>query len=381
MDYAQQLLEKQKRVRALFSPLVQNLQAFLPILGCENPWNYRNKMEFSFSQNKQGDKFLGLILAGSKGYVFNLQECHLVSSWFALVVRRVFTWWESSGLAAFRLDGSGTLRYLTLREGIHTGDKMVVLTVSADPEFPISRTALNSFVAAVQEIVGTEGLSVFLRVQQAIKGMPTQFYEMHLFGKDHIVESLKINDKTFRFKISLSSFFQPNSIQAARLYEKALAMTPHPKKCVLDLYAGTATLGIVFASKAEQVIAIELSKEAILDAAVNCEWNGISNVALYAGDTGEKLKELKTLPDWVEPDLVIVDPPRSGLGPEVVRILCELKSQEILYISCNPTTQALDVQGLQQGGYQIVQVQPVDQFPHTPHIENILLLKKNQNID
>jgi 23S rRNA (uracil1939-C5)-methyltransferase len=179
----------------------------------------------------------------------------------------------------------------------------------------------------------------------------------------------------------LSSFFQPNSIQAARLYESALAMTSHPKKCVLDLYAGTATLGIVFACIAERVIAIELSKEAILDAAVNCEWNGIQNVTLYAGDAGVKLKELTSLPDWVAPDLVIVDPPRVGLGAEVIRILCELGSKEILYISCNPTTQALDMQGLQQGGYRIVQMQPVDQFPHTPHIENILLLKKGSFSD
>jgi 23S rRNA (uracil1939-C5)-methyltransferase len=213
-------------------------------------------------------------------------------------------------------------------------------------------------------------------VQQAIKGMPTQFYEMHLFGKDHIVEFLTIRNTTFRFKISLSSFFQPNSMQAACLYERALSMTPHPKKCVLDLYAGTATFGIVFASIAERVIAIELAKEAILDAAVNCEWNGIHNVILHAGDAGAKLKELKNLSDWIDPDLVIVDPPRAGLGAEVIRILCELKPQEILYISCNPTSQALDAQSLQQGGYKIVQVQPVDQFPHTPHIENILLLKR-----
>lgn len=376
VDYSVQLQEKQKKIETLFAPLLSKDTKILPIVPCEDPWHYRNKMEFSFSQNKKGDKFLGLILGGSRGYVFNLQECHLVSPWFAEVVRAVFAWWEGGPLCAFRRNGHGTLRYLTLREGIHTQDKMVVLTVSGNPEFPITKAELNTFVDAVCSIIGRENVSIFLRVQQSIAGQPTRFYEMHLFGKDHIQEVLHVGKRTLRFKISLSSFFQPNSKQAAKLYEKALSLTPHPKKRVLDLYAGTATLGIVFAEQAEEVISIELAKEAILDAQENCQINGVSNVTLYAGDTGEKLKLLMQQPSWERPNLAIVDPPRAGLGAAVVDLLVQIGSQEILYISCNPTTQVVDLQALTKAGYQISRVQPVDQFPHTPHLENIVLLKK-----
>jgi 23S rRNA (uracil1939-C5)-methyltransferase len=324
-------------------------------------------MEFSFSQNKAGDKYLGLIIRSSRGKVFNLQECFLSPPWMAETLKRVKTWWDSTDLPAFHFHkGTGCLRTLTLREARRTGDRLAMLTVSGDPKFALNRTQLNGFLAALDD----PKMSIFLRVQQCIPGTPTQFFEMHLGGLDHIREELTIEGRTLKFKISPSSFFQPNTVQAEVLYTKALEMpTLTDQSLVYDLYCGTATLGMAFALKAQKVIAIELNPHAVFDARINAEQNNISNIEIHCGDVGKILSQATA-----SPDLAIVDPPRPGLDPLALQQLKRLNPRQILYVSCNPTTQAKNIAELE--GYTIVKVQPVDQFPHTPHIENIVLLEK-----
>lgn len=377
MSYEAQLKEKQRRLEVLFKPLIhQTPSVLLPILPCGHPFYYRNKMEFSFSQNKEGEKFLGLIIAGSKGRVFHLQECMLASPWVSQVVKQVRKWWEASPIQAYRLDNTGSLRTLTVREGIRTGHKLVMLTVSGHPEFALNRIQLEEFVTAIKESCSLEELahlSIFLRIQQIHKGSPTQFFEMNLFGPDHFEEQLDIpikGMKPLQFKISPTSFFQPNTTQAERLYAECLKCVTSPKKHVLDLYSGIATLGIAFASIAEKVTAIEINPHACFDAVSNCELNHISHLEVICGDVGEKLKALSC-----QPDLVIVDPPRTGLGKEAICYLKQLRTHELLYVSCNPNTQVQDLQELINFGYSIVKLQPVDQFPHTTHIETIAFLK------
>lgn len=380
MDYAAQLEEKQRRVQEIFSPLLTPSVSLLPILGCQDPWRYRNKMEFSFSQNKAGEKFLGLIIAGSRGHVLNLTHCHLVSEWMIAVLKSVRHFWEESGLSAYRMNNTGTLRTLILREGKQTGDKLVMLTVSGNPDYPIRGEQIKSFVEAVKAVVPEvqwPQLSIFLRVQQLQKGSPTQFFEMHLFGPDHLVEKLSLPLEppvTLAFKISPTSFFQPNTLQAEILYWAALKMVSFPKKHVLDLYAGTATLGMAMAALADHVTAIEINPHACLDAESNRELNQLHNLDIVCGDVGQKLQELRQRSDFTPPDLIVVDPPRAGLDGAALSHLKALQSKEILYVSCNPKTQAANVQELLGAGYQLIKIQPVDQFPHTPHIENIVLL-------
>ncbi|MBS0621106.1 MAG: 23S rRNA (uracil(1939)-C(5))-methyltransferase RlmD [Verrucomicrobia bacterium] len=363
IDYAAQLEEKQRRMLALFTPWQEVLR---PIIACRDPWAYRNKMEFSFSQNKAGEQFLGLVLAGSKGYVFNVTECHLVSPWFTEVLNRVRAWWKASGLSAYRMNNTGSLRSLILREGKRTGDRLAMLTVSGNPDFALTRQQLREFVSAVQG-ENPEKLSIFLRIQQIQKGAPTEFYEMHLFGPDHLTEKLL----DLEFKISPTSFFQPNTIQAERLYAEALSLVSFPKKHALDLYAGTATLGMAMAKKAEKVTSIELNPHACFDAESNRERNQLDNLKIICGDVGKVLEEIC---DSV--DLVIVDPPRAGLDPTALGHLKRLNAEEILYISCNPETQVENIRELVASGYRLKALQPVDQFPHTPHIENIALMER-----
>lgn len=383
MDYSAQLKEKEQRVRQLFSPLLQSSSTdFREISACDDPWRYRNKMEFSFSRNRAGEKFLGLIIAGSKGHVLNLTECHLVSPWYLSVLTNVRSWWEQSGLEAYRMNDTGTLRTLVVREGKRTGDKLVMLTVSGNPAYAIHQPQLKSFLEAVKATVPEEQrprLSIFLRVQQIHKGSPTQFFEMHLHGPDHLLERMTLSlDKPVElsFKISPTSFFQPNTYQAEKLYSLAIGMVSFPKKHALDLYAGTATLGMALAARAEKVTAIEINPHACFDAESNKELNGFSNLEILCGDVGKKLDDLKKRPDFVPPDLIVVDPPRTGLDASALNHLKALLPEEILYVSCNPETQAANIQELVLAGYRLAKMQPVDQFPHTPHIENIALLKR-----
>ncbi|MCB1108020.1 MAG: 23S rRNA (uracil(1939)-C(5))-methyltransferase RlmD [Chlamydiia bacterium] len=359
-SYEAQLKEKEKRLASLY-PIKP-----LPIIPCETPWEYRNKMEFSFSQNKEGEKFLGLIIARSKGRVLNLEECHLTRGWFVEVLSAVRKWWEESSLQAYHpYSDRGTLRTLTLREG-----KMVILTVSGNPDYCIPGNEIVAFKKAVRSVV--ENPSLFLRIQRAVKGSPTEFYEMHLGGPDQVEEVLHIKERKLTFKISPDSFFQPNPRQAEKLYTRALEMAA-PKKgdTVFDLYCGTGTLGIVFAPYVKKVVGIELSPYAVCDGEVNMEENGIKNFTLLKGDVGERLASIEEVPD-----LVIIDPPRSGLNQTALKHLIRLSPKKILYISCNPATQSENIHHLFQEGYVLKEVQGVDQFPHTVHLETIALLEK-----
>ena len=383
MAYSAQLKEKEALVGKLFAPLITPQTTVRPIIPCTSPWHYRNKMEFSFSQNRSGERFLGLMIAGSRGKVLNLSECHLVDPWFIAVLSQVRSWWETSGLDAYRMNDTGSLRTLVLRQGIRTGDKMVMLTVSGNPDYALKQPQLQGFIAAVKQAVPPEQherLSIFLRIHQIQKGAPTQFYEMHLHGPDHIVETLKIDTgrqvANLQFKISPTSFFQPNTLQAEKLYSAALQLVSSKSHHVLDLYAGTSTLGLAMALQADLVTAIELNPHALFDAQSNQEVNGIQNMRLICGDVGKVLAQLTASPGFIPPDLIIVDPPRPGLDSPAMAHILGLKAKQILYISCNPITQVANVQEFINAGYTLDTVQPVDQFPHTVHIENIVLLNR-----
>lgn len=387
LSYEDQLKIKQKQVEELFMPLLPQGVSVLPIIACEPPWQYRNKMEFTFSSDAAGQKFLGLIMDGSRGRVLNLTECHLVKPWFIDALQAARSWWEESGLQAYHPHrNTGSLRTLTVREGTSSGDRLVMLTVSGKPEDALNRRQLDAFVAALSKAIAPKdpesSLSIFLRIQQAVKGQETQFYEMLLHGPDHLREQLKIAvaesapPLSLTFHVSPSAFFQPNTRQAERLYSKALQMLAlKPKSIVYDLYCGTGTLGICAAHAAASVVGIEISHEAAVDARSNVKLNGLNNVEILRGAVHQVLEELCRRPEWTGPDAVMVDPPRSGLDAVTLGHLEAMRAPKLLYISCNPHSQVDNVAMLMKMGYELKAVQPVDQFPHTVHIENIVLLE------
>ncbi|MCH9612907.1 MAG: 23S rRNA (uracil-C(5))-methyltransferase RlmCD [Chlamydiia bacterium] len=371
--YTSQLKRKQERIKTLFAPHIKKDDTTLhPICGCEDPYQYRNKMEFSFSQNREGEKFVGLVIAGTKGYVLNIEECHLISPWVTQVLERVRAWWIDSPHIAFNpFDGSGTLRRITFREG-KDQTKMVNLTISG----PFPQESIDRFKQVIIDSAGKE-TSIFLTVQHAKKGMQTTFSEMHLAGPTHLVQQLIVSDKAYQYHISPSSFFQPNTKQAQLLYTRAKELLDIPPNAyILDLYCGTGSIGIAMADRARQVLGIEINPYAVWDAKASCEINQIENVETICGDVALLLKEKSLL----DPDIVIVDPPRAGLGPKAANQILQLAPKKILYISCKPESQADDLELLLAGPYRLSHLQPVDQFPHTPHLENIAILERMDRV-
>jgi 23S rRNA (uracil1939-C5)-methyltransferase len=388
IPYEKQLQQKESLIRHYFAPFLTHLVDVKPIVPCAPPWIYRNKMEFSFTSNAAKSHFLGLYMDSSRGKVFNLNECHLVNPWFSEGVKAVRQWWLESGLDAYHpTRNTGSLRNLTLREGRRSGDRLVMLTVSGNPDFALKKHHLETFVAfiraSLEPLNSQVNLSIFVRIQQIAKGMQTNFYEIHLHGPEHIREILNIQidpqepEIQLDFKISPTAFFQPNTIQAEKLYSLALAYAEISKESVVyDLYCGTGTLGICAAKKAKRVIGIEIAPESTLDAQANAAANGINNIEFLTGPVSDVLKQIWEEQKYPLPDLVVIDPPRAGLDPETIKHILQLKPMKILYISCNPMTQAENLKELIPAGYQLKTLQPVDQFPQTPHVETIILLKR-----
>lgn len=353
IPYKIQLEEKQKKIAMLFPG-----HPVEPIVGCENPWHYRGKMEFTFSQDKAGNQYLGLMKA--RGRVENLDECLIAASPAGEILACVRKWWKESGLRAYypRKD-EGSLQNLTVRSG---KNEMIILTISGNSLFALNRRQLDSFVEAVKK----EGRSIFLIIRRIAKGRPTEFYEMHLSGP----ATLEIGLCGLNLHISPQAFFQPNIKMAEKMFQRAIEMLElHGEEKVLDLYCGIGTIGMLLSKHVRQVIGIELSPNAICDAKDNLERLGITNMHVYQGDAGKKLRELLK---FFTPDIVVVDPPRSGLDKTSKELIQAIKPKKLLYISCNSETQAKDLAEL--SCFSIQHVAPFDQFPHTPHVENIVLL-------
>lgn len=376
VPYIQQIEHKQHYLDNLFQPLCP----VQPVVPCQSPWLYRNKMEFSFGQS-YGAKTIGLYGAQSRR-VIDVEECHLVAPWFSELLSAVRLFWHHSDLQSYFAPGDrGSLRTLTMREGWRTKDRLAMLTVSGNPDYALKRSHLSQFVAAVAPVLrGANHYSCFLRIHQSMKGSPTEFFEMHLDGDDHICEELHIAlkegalEQRISFAISPSAFFQPNPRQAEKLYGIAMQMASlDASEVVYDLYCGAGALGLCASFCAQQVIGIELSPEAALDARTNAALNKRDNLKVITGDVADALggHELPL------PSTVFLDPPRSGLSATARIEVAALQARQIIYVSCNPATQLQDLIWLKEKGYSVACVQPVDQFPQTPHVETVAKLIKN----
>jgi 23S rRNA (uracil1939-C5)-methyltransferase len=357
--------DKQLEVKELFIKEQFVGHAVLPIIPSPELWQYRNKMEFSFSQSKEKEHFLGLMMRKGRGKVVNLTECHLTQNWYSQTLSNVRAWWKKSDLEAYYPpQNRGHLRTLTLRTGLKTGEKMALLTIAED----LSEEHLSSFTAAILESGNCD--AIILRKQIVAKKCPTRFEERVLFGKDHINEKMVIGNKRreLYFKIRPSSFFQPNTWSAEIVYNRAITLSElNPTEWVLDLYCGTGAIGCAASFEVEKVVGIELNCDAVFDAQENIVRNSISNMEVMASDVADA--------DLGKATTVIVDPPRVGLSSQVIKKICQLRPKKIVYISCNPITQGQNIKEFENAGYKIKVIQPIDQFPHTPHVENIVVLE------
>lgn len=373
LSYEGQVALKNQQIKHFFSDSV-NLKKIFPMITASNPWRYRNKMDFTFSQDSSGNKFLGLYGILKSRRVIDLDVCYLANAAFIEIKKSVKKWWESTSLRAYhKSSNEGSLRTLTIREGKNTGERQVMLTVSGHPEYALKKNDLASFKELFKNNPW-QVVSLFLRIHQIIPGQETEMFEMHLFGKDTFLEQLTLNEdqKPFGFQVSPSAFFQPNTEQAEKLYSTALKWAEVKSSDLLfDLYCGTATLGILAAQYVKKVIGVELSYESALDARENAKFNDINNMEIFQGRVCDHIETLKNIG---LPDVIIMDPPREGLTPKVIQYLSETKVKKLILISCHPEKQAIDVKLLIDVGYMVEAIQPIDQFPQTMHIENIVML-------
>jgi 23S rRNA (uracil1939-C5)-methyltransferase len=378
LDYADQLTFKEKQVRDAFQRIGKvSVGEWLPIMGSQEVFNYRNRLDFSFSDKRwltreeveSGKDFgdrpaLGFHVPGRWDKVLDVEECHLQPEPSNTIRNRVRDLAIENGISFFDpVNQVGYLRNLTLRNTT-TGEWMLLLAVHSDrPEWLCA--ILDPIVAEFPQLVSVMYV-VNDKRNDTIYDLDVRLHA----GKDHIMEMME----GLRFKIGPKSFFQTNGKQAEELYRVARDFAGLTgSETVYDLYTGTGTIALYLSKMARKVVGIEYVEAAIEDAKVNAGLNGIAHVTFHAGD----MKDIFT-PEFIvregRPDVIITDPPRAGMHGDVVQRLLELGVPRVVYVSCNPATQARDLHLLSER-YDVVRVRPVDMFPHTHHVENVALLE------
>ncbi|MFX1517726.1 MAG: 23S rRNA (uracil(1939)-C(5))-methyltransferase RlmD [Promethearchaeota archaeon] len=335
-----------------------------PILGSDKLYFYRNKMEFSFDKNEKEELILGLHPRGRYDQVFDLKECFLQSELSNKIVSWIRGFFREKKTSVYDLkEHQGFLRYLAIKEAKSTFEVMVNL-ISNKGNFPFQEEFAKGLVEKLPQIT-----SVMRNINSRLATIAVGEEEVFLAGKDHITE--KVGD--FLFDLSANSFFQTNSYQVEKLYTVVKDFADlKTDDNVLDLYCGIGTISIFLAHQAKKVIGVESLSQSVEDAQRNAQKNKVSNCEFVCGEAKKVLSELITRSEKF--DVVVVDPPRAGLHPDVVAYLGDIKIEKLIYVSCNPATLARDLKLFCEGGYKIDQVQPVDMFPHTPHIETVVKL-------
>ena len=370
LDYEAQLDAKTDLVRETLERLGGFTEIDLPrALASPDIFFYRNKMEFSFFVGREGEVVLGLHVPGTHDRVFDLAACHLMSESSNRIVACVRDFAAASGLPAYHMRRhTGYWRYLVVREAKTTGETMVNLVTAAGP-MPRAPELVAALTAACPAITG-----ILHSVNASRASIAVGEAEMVLYGRPEIEERMG----GLRFRIRANSFFQTNTRQAERLFDLTAACADlDGTQEVLDLYAGTGAIALWLGRGARRVTGIELVPDAIAMAEANARSNGMEHCCFVQADVREHLA--RTPADAARADVVIVDPPRAGLHPDVAQALRQFAPPRIVYVSCNPATLARDLQILCGGDlYALRRVQPVDMFPHTQHIECVARLDRRR---
>ena len=363
LDYAAQLAQKERQVLDALVRIGRFQEPPLePILPAASQYGYRNKLEYSFTRGVDGVE-LGFHRAGRWDDVVGIDECLLTTDVGNAIRLAVREWAREEQLEPYdQATGSGYLRHLVVREGRNTGQALVVLVTS-----PGERFEAGYLVDVLRRFTEVRSIHWAINDTPAEQtNLPTRL----LWGVDAIEEEIL----GLRFRVRPSAFLQTNTEMAARLYELAREYAAlDGSENVFDLYCGTGTIGLALARDASSVWGLEISEEAVACAIENAELNGIENARFFAGNVGQTIEELREQAG--SPDVVVVDPPRAGLAGKALRRTGALGAARIVYVSCNPTTLASDLQVLRdEFGYELERCRPVDMFPHTPHVESVSLL-------
>ena len=360
MEYSQQLKWKQIKVERLMNVFGKVNR----IVGMDNPYHYRNKVQTLFRTTKGGKIISGVYQSATNGIV-GVESCLLNNKRADRIAIAVKTMLKRLNISTYNpKTGEGFLKNTLIRTAYNTGENMLVLV-----------TAYEKFPQKQQFIEGI--LSLYPKITTIVQNINTSPDKMMLGSKEIVLYgSGKIQDVLCgcRFTVSPKSFYQVNPQQTEYLYNKAIELAQlQGNETVVDAYCGTGTIGIIAAKYAKQVVGVEINKQAIKDAKENARLNKRNNITFYAKDAGEFLQQLSQ-DEAAPPDVLFVDPPRAGCNREFLNSVDVIKPNKIVYISCNPTTQQRDVKFLTDRGYTVNQIQPVDMFPHTNHVETVVLL-------
>lgn len=388
LSYEDQIHYKQKQIVDNLTRIGKvELPEISPILGSKHQTHYRNKLEFGFSNKRwltfeevaSGKKFdvmdaVGFHIPGAFDKILDIECCHLMDD----INNRL-----RNGIRKFALEnhisfydirgGHGLLRNMMIRtSATHEIMLLIQFCIHTDEEHEQAMSVMEYVKATFPEVTSLLWVNN-LKCNDTIGDLDIQTYH----GTDFIYETME----NLRFKVGPKSFYQTNTEQAYELYKVARKFAKLTgKELVYDLYTGTGTIANFVAHQAKQVVGIEYVPEAIEDAKVNAQINQLDNTLFYAGDMKDILNQ-EFIEKHGRPDVIITDPPRAGMHADVINTILFAAPQRIVYVSCNPATQARDLQ-LLDADYQVMAVQPVDMFPQTHHVENVVLLerRKNKNI-
>ncbi len=385
LPYDLQLKFKEKQVRDNLMRIGKiDLPEIRPILGSSRIFLYRNKLEYTFSDKRwltseeinSDNKFekegaLGFHIPGLFDKVLDIEECHLQPEPSNSIKNAVKHYATENHLKFFDLqEQEGFLRNLVIRTTREGNVMIIVVFFHEDVE---KRTGLLEFLSSQFPQI----TSLFYVINSKRNDSLNDQEPVNFKGENYLTEEMD----GLMFRIGPKSFYQTNSMQTLELYRIAKDFAGLTgKEIVYDLYTGTGTIANFIASDARKVIGIEYIEEAIQDARINSEFNGIKNTKFFSGDMKDVLTESFLISNG-HPDVIITDPPRAGMHEDVIRIIASAAPEKIVYISCNPSTQSRDIQLLSEK-YMVVTVQPVDMFPHTHHVENVVLMQKrpHQNV-
>lgn len=382
LPYEDQLKAKQKQVHDQLTRIGKvELPDFRPILGSEKIYEYRNKLEFSCSNKRWLTKeevnsgvqldhknAIGFHITGAFDKIYPIEKCWLMDDLCNQIRNEIRDYALNNDISFFDVrEQTGLLRDIMIRNS-STGEWMVLVQFKFQEQGDEQRA--HDLLQHIGDRFPQITSLLYVNNQKCNDTFSDQTVEVFK-GKDHITEMM---DK-LQFKVAAKSFYQTNTQQAFHLYEVARQLAQLTgKELVYDLYTGTGTIANFVARHAQQVIGIEYVEDAIADAKANSKCNGIENTLFYAGDMKDILTD-EFVKQHGKPDVIITDPPRAGMHPDVIQTILRAAPKRIVYVSCNPATQARDLEVLNEQ-YRVEAVQPVDMFPHTPHVENVVLLEQ-----
>lgn len=370
MSYVNQVELKKKMIKDILDNAVLGDYQFEGILESPIQWRYRNKMEFSFGDEvKDGPLALGMHKRNSFHDIVTVNECQIVDEDYRKVLNCVLDYFKEKELPFYKkLKHEGYLRHMLVRRTTITKQMLVAIVTTSDKDWE-EKAQWNVLSEKLQQLdLDAKLCGVLHIINDGLADVVQSDETRVLFGDEYIYEELL----GLRFKISVFSFFQTNSLGAEVLYSKAREYIGDTKDMtVFDLYSGTGTIAQIIAPVAKKVVGVEIVEEAVEAAKINAELNGLHNCEFIAGDVLKVIDEIED-----KPDMIILDPPRDGINPKALQKIIDFGVDRIVYISCKPTSLARDLEMLQEQGYKVEKGCAVEMFPNTVHVESVVLLSQ-----